>query len=628
MGADGREQSAGGIPNVPPGAAKRPPWMTEDQYEAFIKNFAMDLGAQCITAWSIGVEHLDEDQRREVLSGVAIRPMLRQVCVLYASLDAAAQRAREGEGERSFVQSADGELAQKVGTSLRAGNRLMPPPAMNQLLREVIEWCSDADNGSTERDGCPDDQGGVSSADLIRLVLSINGDQEREYAPEYFDTWPPATEELEKYNEAMSVDDEMVLREMQNQMVLEFARMQTNAMMLPVMVLGDTYDTWFKGWPPAAPHNLIGDTPPAAFAAATGVALRDFANLGLHLWGQAEKGDVEFTRTRLLDLAVGPEVTDKLKNTASMPLAKYRKRLEKERKKGALAHRRYTFSECPIIEFADEEFIVLRPSWVLDRFCGQQLYWDTFFSFGTEKDPRGEQFSQSMNYVFEATVGYLFRRATKRANKRVPGSITLITESEMQEAWRTGGNTPSVCDWVLVSGKYCLLVDATNHWLDEKAAQGYATAEEYQVDVEDTFVNKKFEQLKSTINLLSDHGWEGCTFDVETVYVRLVVVPNAGVPATVFADIDTKMRAHPVLGQLGKNVTSPGILIYFEMQVFEGLCEHRFPQRFVDVIAQWRLQCTAGMPIRPQSFLALGGMDRPLSGYPTIARNLLMKALA
>src|SRR6476620_1367180 len=63
------------IPNVPPGAAKRPPWMTEDQYEAFIKNFAMDLGAQCITAWSIGVEHLDEDQRREVLSGVAIRPM-------------------------------------------------------------------------------------------------------------------------------------------------------------------------------------------------------------------------------------------------------------------------------------------------------------------------------------------------------------------------------------------------------------------------------------------------------------------------------------------------------------------------------------------------------------------------
>lgn len=106
-------------------------------------------------------------------------------------------------------------------------------------------------------------------------------------------------------------------------------------------------------------------------------------------------------------------------------------------------------------------------------------------------------------------------------------------------------------------------------------------------------------------------------------------MPNAGVPATVFADIDTKMRAHPVLGQLGKNVTSPGILIYLELQVFEGLCEHRFPQAFVEVLAQWRLQCTAEMmPIRPQTFLDLGGMDRPLSTYPTVARNLLLKALA
>jgi hypothetical protein len=56
----------------------------------------------------------------------------------------------------------------------------------------------------------------------------------------------------------------------------------------------------------------------------------------------------------------------------------------------------------------------------------------------------------------------------------------------------------------------------------------------------------------------------------------LVIVPNVGIPATVFADVDMKLRSHPVLGQLGKNVTSPGILIYRELQVFEGLCQHRF----------------------------------------------------
>lgn len=87
-----------------------------------------------------------------------------------------------------------------------------------------------------------------------------------------------------------------------------------------------------------------------------------------------------------------------------------------------------------------------------------------------------------MNYVFEATVDYLFRRVTRRARP----AITLITEEQMQQAWKTGGNTPSMCDWVLVSGKYCLLVDATNHWLDEKAAQGFATEEDYRTDTEDT----------------------------------------------------------------------------------------------------------------------------------------------
>jgi hypothetical protein len=46
----------------------------------------------------------------------------------------------------------------------------------------------------------------------------------------------------------------------------------------------------------------------------------------------------------------------------------------------------------------------------------------------------------------------------------------------MQQAWKTQQGPPSVCDWVVDSGKHCLLVDATNHWLDNKAAQGFADA--------------------------------------------------------------------------------------------------------------------------------------------------------
>jgi hypothetical protein len=144
------------------------------------------------------------------------------------------------------------------------------------------------------------------------------------------------------------------------------------------------------------------------------------------------------------------------------------------------------------------------------------------------------------------------------------------------------------------------------YWLDEKAAQGFATEEDYQADIEETFVNKKLLQLKSTIELLVERGWQGRTFDDQTVYVPLVIVPNAGIPATVLSDVDFKLRSHSVLGQLGKTVTSPAILVHYELQVFEGLCEHRAPQAFVEILAKWRELCTNSMPRcarRPSSTL-------------------------
>jgi hypothetical protein len=392
---------------------------------------------------------------------------------------------------------------------------------------------------------------------------------------------------------------------------------------VPDLVLSDTFDTWFKAWPAVAPHDLIGETPEDAFHAATSVSLREVIKLGLKLWEQSKSGEVAFTFSSIAAAAeIDPQALDLMRNAVSLTVTEYRKQLARERKKGDLAHRRYTFTERPLIRFDDDAYLVIRPAWVLDRFCGSQLYWQTFFDFGMEKDLRGEQFSQAMNYVFESSVGYLFRRVSKRAGS----AITLITEKEMQRAW-AGKNVPSVCDWVLMSGKYCLLVDATNHWLDEKAAQGFADVDDYTADVEETFINKKFQQLKSTIELLAKNGWEGCQFDDETVYIPMVVVPNSGIPPAVMADVDIKLRAHSVLGQLGKIVTSPGILIYRDLQVFEGVCEHRVPKSFVELLARWRVLCTQTMPVNPQHFLDLCGVDRPMGRYPNLARSLLMKQL-
>ena len=377
----------------------------------------------------------------------------------------------------------------------------------------MIEWCADPDSSS-------ESLGASGKGDFVHLVLSINGDQEAEARPDFFTSWPPSEDELAAYNAAMTVDDEMVIKELRRQLPYEFARMQTAATTVPHLVLGDTYDTWFKEWPKAAPHDLIGDTPEEAFLNATKAPLREVIRMGLLLWDRTKGGDMALSASSF-ESQIDPAALGLLRSSAALPLKDYRKRLAKERAKGFLAHRRYTFTERPLIEITDGEYIVLRPAWVLDRFCGSQLYWQTFFAFGEEKTDQGEQFSLAMNYVFEASVGYLFRRAMRRARPR----IKLITEAEMQQAWAKKGDTPSVCDWVLLSDDTCLLIDATNHWLDEKAAQGFADPEDYRADLEDTFVNGKFQQLQSTMKLLAQRGWEGRTFDQDTVYVPLVVVP-------------------------------------------------------------------------------------------------------
>jgi hypothetical protein len=588
-----------------------PPWFeSQEQYETFQKLFAMDVGAQCITATSIGVPHLDEGARKQTLSNRSLRPTLQLLCSTYARLDAAALVGREPTIEKALVAPVEGGRAKKVREALAIGSRLIPPSALNQLIREAIEWCADDDPA--------DHLGPISTREFVHMVLSINGDQEAQDRPDFFTTWPPTQDELIAFNDAMTHDDDLVLEHVRRHMLVEFARAQTNSTPIPQAILALTYDTWFKRWPDAAVHGLIGDSPQQAFEKSTTVPLHDVIRMGLKIWDHTKAGAIS------LDIAAVKTLADAaalnlLQSTAALSVKEYRKRLRKERAQGFLAHRRYTFTERPIIQLDEENFIVLRPVWALDRFCGSQLYWQTFAQFGFEKTPTGEQFSLAMNYVFESTVGYLFRRATRRARP----TITQITEADMQQAWTKGGSTPSVCDWVLVSGQTCALIDATNVWLDAHAAQGLSDPDEYQADLEATFINKKFEQLKSTRQLLMTKGWEGCTFDDRTVYVPIVVVPNTGIPASVFADIDVKLRT----GQLAPNMLAAGVLTYHELEVLEGITQHRAPHMFVELLARWRLQCTTPKPMRLQTFLDINGFDRPASTYMSTANSLLMRKI-
>ncbi len=231
----GRGRRPAGIPQ------QRPPWFSSDeQYEAFLQTTAHDLGPQCITAISIDVEHLDEQRRNELLANHALRPTLEFVCTTIAQFDDAALFSRIDTFEKQFVRRLTGDLAARVSEAVKNGRILMPPAAATHLIREVIEWCSYTEDAAS---GAADARPPLGIDDFVHLVLSINGDHERQDIPDFFQSWPPTDEEVEQYNAAMSVNDDMVQRELQRQMLSGLARMQANAITVPDVVLGDTYDT-------------------------------------------------------------------------------------------------------------------------------------------------------------------------------------------------------------------------------------------------------------------------------------------------------------------------------------------------------------------------------------------------
>jgi hypothetical protein len=90
------------------------------------------------------------------------------------------------------------------------------------------------------------------------------------------------------------------------------------------------------------------------------------------------------------------------------------------------------------------------------------------------------------------------------------------------------------------------VIDATNHAVKEDAAQGLASWDDYSADTEAIFTDVdhgKFRQLLSTIDLTKKHaGWEDEKVDATTMYVPLVVVPDAGVVNGLLTQFDINIR--------------------------------------------------------------------------------------
>jgi hypothetical protein len=274
-------------------------------------------------------------------------------------------------------------------------------------------------------------------------------------------------------------------------------------------------------------------------------------------------------------------------------------------------------TQYPFLAVDDSTFVMLRHQWALDRLCGEQLFFEAWARLSRSLQDR---FKLAMSDAFEQFVGGILHRIVDKS----PHLRVIVDEHEMWDAWtEKKGERPSVCDWMLFGEGHCIVIDATNHVVKQKAAQGLATWDEYSAEIEEIFTEGKFEQLLSTIGLVKKHGsWGNEKVDTKTTFAPLVVVPDAGIPSALLTQFDIVNRGRQAFKDVGAQVYAPGVIQVSDVQLLEGLADwaQKLAQLgnkpdMLDMITAWRRAATVIGEGSLQLFLGRRGLPRPLSDH-------------
>lgn len=568
------------------------------------------LGAQgqLMVAGRVGCTPLSVDERCAVLAGVGLYDVLETVSRLQGQWDVAyTTTQRVDVVERDFLAGggSGGVCEAALNRAIIYNDRLVAPRATAQLQREIIE-CASPDPAAPP----------IDRNSLVHLLLSILSEQESD--PEFAGDVPTDDEiaRLQRKLPKMGLEEthEFARPHIQK----EIASSLFNQPLKYEIALSNTYDLWFTEWAPRSNTTGLGETPAEAFKIATGVELLEVMRLGARIIDRnSGTAQVRFTRQQLLADGAAASAIDLLFATMARSLEPYRDELKGDRRRGAIGNQRYTLTRFPFLAVNDDTFVLLRRQWVIDRLCGSQLYFEAWASFTTAS--LRNRFKTAICDAFEVFVGGILHRIFDKC----PHLTTIVDEHEMQAAWTTKG-TPSVCDWMIFGKEHCVVIDATNHAVKDKAAQGLATWDEYSDEIEQIFADAsegKFGQLLSTIDLVRTHGgWGDEKVGTTTMYAPLVVVPDAGVVNGLLTQFDINVRGHKVFKHLSPQVYAPGIVPISDLQLLEGMADAGATwgnnPNMMELIANWRAKASKyGMASLQLYLLSSGFPFLPLSHH-------------
>ncbi len=587
-----REQEGARNPRPKAGrtSGSMPPWMPPPATGDgdIIGQLMQFFGAQprLMVCGQLGLEPLTDAKRRDLLASVNLYEALETVARVQGQWDVAyttTQRIDDVEGEFLAGGGTEGVCEKARNRIVIYGDHLISPRATAQLQREIIEYAS-ADSAAPP----------IDRNILVHILLSITSEQNT--SPEFSGDVPNDEEVAELQRTLPTMGFEETLEFAKPHIQNEIASSLFNQPLKYEIVLSNTDDLWFTAWHPRSKTTGLGATPAEAFKIACGVDLLDVMRLGARIVKRSNDAhQVRFTRDELLADGATEDAIDLLFANMARPLDDYKVELQGDRDKGAIGNQRYTLTRFPFLAIDDNTFVMLRHQWALDRLCGGQLYFEAWASFSSGE--LRNRFKNAMCDAFEAFAGGILHRIRDKS----PHLRAIVGEDEMQAAWAGAkGQKPSVCDWMLFGQDHCIVIDATNHAVKEDAAQGLASWDEYSADVEKIFSDPnegKFGQLLSTIDLVKkDGGWENEKVDTKTMFVPLVVVPDAGVVNGLLTQFDINMRGLKAFGHLQPHVYAPGIVPISDVQLLEGMADtgkkYGNNPDMMGLIANWRAKAS------------------------------------
>ncbi|WP_457541430.1 hypothetical protein [Williamsia sp. R60] len=543
-----------------------------------------------VMAPDVGLTALTHEARIELIASLDLELTLTSVAELLSSYDIATTTDQQAQRiERRFVDSILEPWGATLAKRVAKGDVLIVPRTVAQLLREVIESANITSSAARPTPG-----------QIAELLMSINSEHNTN---EYSEDGTLSADAIARMQtEIFSMDAEQTIAKLRENMTGEVASVLADTPLKPEVAQGNFAATWQRTWPERVTDPALGETPSDTFATANGVELADLQILGQFLLDGIMSRKLRYTRAELATSGASLAAIDYCFDEMSCPIRQYRKDLARDRRQGSVHQQRFTFTRFPFLRAGSgEEIIALRYHWVVDRFFGQMLYWPTFagltgFRFGKDPDPGSpaESFSAGMNDVFERTVGDSLANITTNSRS----ATEVISESQLQAKWSTRrGKTPSACDWVVKAGRYCLVVDATNHHLDAHLAQGLGNVDTYALDMETTFGNpgEKFDQLAKTMRQLFESGSQDFGLPADVVFVPLIVVPDGGVPNTDSTDLDLQLRSRPHMEEFDGHILAPAVLTLTQLQLIEGISEYfgrnpLFPDGIMALVS-WRTEC-------------------------------------